>query len=66
MKHFLPSSVMLTPFVVKKYPDPKEDESEQMSCDRCDTQPHDSDLNLPVEKETSVTNTPTQKQPRKE
>jgi|GEM_PF-2328546 len=66
MKHFLPSSVMLTPFVVKNYPDPIEDDSEQMSCDRCDTQPNYSDLNLPVENETSITNTPTQKQPRKE
>jgi len=28
MKHFLPSSVMLTPFLVKHYPEPEEDESE--------------------------------------
>ncbi|MGD8110112.1 hypothetical protein ACQEXU_03405 [Vibrio sp. TRT 21S02] len=25
MKHFLPSSVMLTPFVVKYYPEPDEE-----------------------------------------
>ncbi|WP_157617560.1 hypothetical protein [Vibrio mexicanus] len=38
MKHFLPSSVMLTPFVVRHYDDPEvlENETMDMILDECD------------------------------
>lgn len=53
MKHFLPSSVMLVPFVVKHYPDSdteSQSESEQnSSCDLCDAPTSDPQLDLPTD-----------------
>ncbi|UUM32742.1 hypothetical protein [Vibrio japonicus] len=44
MKHFLPSSVMLTPFVVKYYASPEEDEDlEQLDEECVEQQPEEED-----------------------
>ncbi len=38
MKHFLPSSVMLTPFLVKYYPEPEEESSDSVISDEAPEQ----------------------------
>ncbi len=47
MKHFLPSSVMLMPFVVKHYPD--DENNEQESCEQSDVKTSESQLDLSTE-----------------
>lgn len=64
MKRFLPSSVMLMPFVVKHYAEQKDED--EMSCDPCDTQSTDCELNLSANNEASVNKTPADRQPKKE
>ncbi|PNI01346.1 hypothetical protein C1N32_20405 [Vibrio diazotrophicus] len=58
MKHFLPSSVMLVPFVVKHYPDSdteSQSESEQnSSCDLCDDPTTDPQLKLSTENQVKA------------
>ncbi len=64
MKRFLPSSVMLMPFVVKHYSE--QNDEDEMSCDPCDTQSKDCELNLSANNQASVNQTPADKQPKKE
>jgi len=64
MKHFLPSSVMLMPFVVKHYSE--QDDEDEMSCDLFDTPSTDCELNLSTNNEASVNETPADSQPKKE
>ncbi|WP_165314033.1 hypothetical protein [Vibrio ziniensis] len=54
MKHFLPSSVMLVPFVVKHYPEndalsesePETEIEQNLSCDLCNDPVSDPKLDL--------------------
>lgn len=49
MKHFLPSSVMLTPFVVRHYEEPEELEDKfEVHADKCDG---DSETSPIIDKE---------------
>ncbi len=64
MKRFLPSSVMLMPFVVKHYSEHSDED--KISCDPYDTQTANCELNLSTNNEVSVNKTPADKQPRKE
>ncbi len=64
MKHFLPSTVMLIPFVVKHYSEESTDD--EVSCDPCDTQPANSELNLSPDSKASVKKNPANRQPNKE
>ncbi len=64
MKHFLPSSVMLIPFVVKHYSE--QSDEDEISCDPCDTQSADCELNLSANNDASVNKTFADSQPNKE
>ncbi len=64
MKHFLPSSVMLMPFVVKHYSE--ENDDEEVSCDPCDAQNAESELDLSTDHQASVKKNAAEKQPKKE
>ncbi len=64
MKHFLPSTVMLIPFVVKHYSEESSDD--EVSCDPDSTQNVDSELNLSANNEVPVEKKTAKKQPKKE
>ena len=64
MKRFLPSSVMLIPFVVKRYPE--DEDGDESSCDRYDTQNAESQLDLSTENPSAVKEDSNNLQSRKE
>ncbi len=64
MKHFLPSTVMLVPFVVKHYSE--ENSDDEVSCDPDSAQTADSELNLSANNEVPVKKKSAKKRPKKE
>jgi len=64
MKHFLPSSVMLMPFVVKNYPEV--DIDDEISCDPYNSTTPESKLDLSTDSQPTVKESSANKQPKKE